>query len=305
MKHMGSGPKTSEGKAVAKMNALTHGMRSPAPVIPGEDAGEWEGHHAGIVAALAPIGAVETALADRVALLIWRLARVGRYETAMVGGSVADAERDYARAEHERQRYEPGATYSHAANTPEDCREEIGDATANARLLRGLATRRDGGRIAGMTVGLILHKAGQFAARHTDDAAFDPEAVAYPALPEGEDWDDLPYVTVATLRECLAALAAAAKVDGGEMIAAVAYHYECEGRIAKMRLEEVERELARMGARRMLLPADDLDKVQRYEAHLHRQLIQTLRELEAMQERRRGGATPLARLDVSGPDAAG
>ncbi len=67
----------------------------------------------------------------------------------------------------------------------------------------------------------------------------------------------------------------------------------------------MERELARMGARRMMLPAEDLDKVQRYEGHLHRQLIQTLRELEAMQERRRGGAAPLARLDVSGADAAG
>ncbi len=88
---MGSGPKTGAGKAVAKMNALTHGMRSPAPVIPGEDAGEWERHHAGTVDALAPVGAVETALADRVALLLWRMGRVARYETAMVGASVADA----------------------------------------------------------------------------------------------------------------------------------------------------------------------------------------------------------------------
>ncbi len=38
----------------------------------------------------------------------------------------------------------------------------------------------------------------------------------------------------------------------------------------------------------------------RYEAHLHRQLLQTMHELEALQARRQGHATPLARLDVAG-----
>ena len=49
--------------------------------------------------------------------------------------------------------------------------------------------------------------------------------------------------------------------------------------------------------------ADDwvLDKVRRYESHLHRQLVQTLHELEALQTRRQGGSTPLTRLDFSGP----
>jgi hypothetical protein len=38
----------------------------------------------------------------------------------------------------------------------------------------------------------------------------------------------------------------------------------------------------------------------RYEAHLHRQYIQTLHELEAIQIRRKGGTSPLARLDIIG-----
>ena len=38
----------------------------------------------------------------------------------------------------------------------------------------------------------------------------------------------------------------------------------------------------------------------RYEAHYNRQYIQTLHELEAMQERRKGNATPLTRVDVTG-----
>ncbi len=38
----------------------------------------------------------------------------------------------------------------------------------------------------------------------------------------------------------------------------------------------------------------------RYETHYHRLLIQTLHELEAIQIRRKGGTSPLARLDITG-----
>jgi hypothetical protein len=50
----------------------------------------------------------------------------------------------------------------------------------------------------------------------------------------------------------------------------------------------------------LLPPPDVLDRVMRYESHLHRQLTAVLHELEAAQTRRRGGHIPLARLDLSG-----
>jgi hypothetical protein len=43
-----------------------------------------------------------------------------------------------------------------------------------------------------------------------------------------------------------------------------------------------------------------IDNLMRYEAHLHRQYIQTLHELEAMQARRHGERPTLARLDITG-----
>jgi len=300
---MASGPKTRQGKAVAKMNALTHGLRSSAPVIPGEDAREWERHKSGVTDAFFPIGTVEGALAERVALLLWRLARVARYETAMLAGSIADTERDYERGEEEHQRHQRPPTYQ--PNTPTECRAEIREAMVKARLLRDLKTREDHEELAGTDVGLILHKAVEVGMRRTHDEEFDADEVTYPDLPEGGDWDDVGLVTVGTLRGGFGALAAAAKVDGDELIEAVTYHYECEARGAKMRLAEVERELARLGAARLMLAGEDLEKVTRYEAHLHRQLVQTLRELEAMQGRRHGYVTPLARLDVGGLDLAG
>ncbi len=64
--------------------------------------------------------------------------------------------------------------------------------------------------------------------------------------------------------------------------------------------ERVERDLERMSRERLLPDEKTLEKVARYEAHLSRQLYKAMHELEALQVRRRGGAAPLARLDVDG-----
>lgn len=210
---MGGGPKTAGGKAVAKLNATTHGMRAEMPVIPGEDVAVWEGHRAAIVDALVPVGSMEDALAERIALLMWRLGRVSRYETAMLAGSIADTERDYAHDEEQKQQYPNSRVYTYTPNTPAECRDAIRDATATARLLRRLDTRRGEERMAGVMVGLILNEAGKSAVQATADEDFDPDDVAYPGLPPGSDWDDLDDVSIATIHECFAALAAAAKTD--------------------------------------------------------------------------------------------
>jgi hypothetical protein len=54
---------------------------------------------------------------------------------------------------------------------------------------------------------------------------------------------------------------------------------------------------------RIIPDALSIDRVIRYETHLHRLWLQTLHELEALQSRRRGEQTHLARLDISSPPA--
>jgi hypothetical protein len=79
------GPVTHEGKEVVKWNATRHGIRSPAPVVPGvEEKADWEEHRDGILESLSPEGHLELMLAERVALLSWRLHRVTRYETESI-----------------------------------------------------------------------------------------------------------------------------------------------------------------------------------------------------------------------------
>lgn len=47
------------------------------------------------------------------------------------------------------------------------------------------------------------------------------------------------------------------------------------------------------------LPTGSIEHVQKYEAHLHRMLLKDLHEIEALQSRRRGDATPLARVEIN------
>ncbi len=53
-----------------------------------------------------------------------------------------------------------------------------------------------------------------------------------------------------------------------------------------------------LGRRAPVLPESYLSLIQRYEAHLHRLFVRDLHKLEALQARRRGEPTPLARIDV-------
>ena len=89
------GPKTQAGKEVARWNATRHGIRSPAPVIPGlEKAEDWEDHRDGVLDSLSPEGHLELVLAERVALLSWRLHRVTRYERETIALSQEKVEDD-------------------------------------------------------------------------------------------------------------------------------------------------------------------------------------------------------------------
>jgi hypothetical protein len=79
------GPKTPAGKLAVSHNASKHGIRSPRPVVAAfESEGAWKAHREAILESLAPVGGMEEALAERVALNLWRLNRVSVYETESI-----------------------------------------------------------------------------------------------------------------------------------------------------------------------------------------------------------------------------
>ncbi len=61
---------------------MSHGLRSPSPVLPGEEPAEWERFLAAMTAALDPAGRFEGELVARIASLQWRLRRAMLCEVA-------------------------------------------------------------------------------------------------------------------------------------------------------------------------------------------------------------------------------
>ncbi len=79
------GPKTPAGKLIVSHNASKHGIRSPRPVVTAfESEVAWKAHREAILESLSPVGGMEEALAERVALNLWRLNRVTVYETQSI-----------------------------------------------------------------------------------------------------------------------------------------------------------------------------------------------------------------------------
>src|SRR5215213_10289944 len=74
-----------------------------------------------------------------------------------------------------------------------------------------------------------------------------------------------------------------------------------EAKVAEEQAQKVQQQIVKRCRAKILPSADDLQKIGRYESHLSKEMYRALHELEALQERRIGDRTPLARLDVQLP----
>lgn len=178
-----TGPRTKRGRVVSSRNAFKHGIQAGGVVIHGiEKLSEWEGIRDGIVDSLQPSGVLENMLTERVALCLWKLRRLDRWQAIITRRSIDST---YEQMHHDRA---------------------LAEAYRSGALARG----------------------------------------------------EIPPV----------------EID--------------------------EEEITRAELARIIPRKENLDLIMRYESHLHRKYIQTLHELEAMQGRRNGAPSPLARLDILG-----
>ena len=287
------GPRTEEGKEVARWNAARHGIRSPAPVVPGiEKAEDWEAHGAGVLESLKPEGHLETVLAERVALLSWRLHRVTRYETESIALYQEKAEEDLAR----ERRF---GSHVLGENHPEEVRWKLKDAQRTYRAFKKLLGLPDDKSLSGGDAAGVLWGVAAYVEDEDLEEVEPPSGVPEWAGVEGDttEWDGW---TVGLVREYVNAMASRAGEAPEELIEAATEKAGRDVTSAKQAAERVKQDLERMSRERLLPRVETLEKVSRYEAHLSRQLYKAMHELEALQLRRRGGAAPLARLDVDG-----
>jgi hypothetical protein len=292
------GPKTEEGKEVVRWNATRHGIRSPAPVVPGvEKKEDWEEHRDGVLESLAPVGHLEEVLAERVALLSWRLNRVTRYETESIALYQEKAEDDLA----DKRRF--GSRVLGAAH-PEDVRSNLKAARSDYRILKRFPKMRDDKRLSSFDADRILWAVMEVTDRVAEGEVAPEDLldeISIPGVPENtQEWEDFDGWTAGAVRAGMKAIASATEEDPEELLN-VATDVARRNIIGKEQAaEQVERDLERISRERLLPDEKVLEKVARYEAHLSRGLYKALHELEALQARRTGGIVPLARLDVDG-----
>ncbi len=103
-----TGPRTEEGKAVSRLNALRHGLTCrDVLILPHEDPKAFYDLRKGLQAALRPEGQLEEVLVERIALCSWRLQRVSRIETGMILRGIYEALAEAARQEARRHVRDP------------------------------------------------------------------------------------------------------------------------------------------------------------------------------------------------------
>jgi hypothetical protein len=288
------GPATQEGKEVVKWNATRHGIRSPAPVVPGvEKAEDWEEYRDGILESLHPEGHLEFVLAERAALLSWRLHRVVRYETENIALSQERVEDDLAR----ERRFESGPAH------PEAVRGNAKSDEQDYKLLKRFAKMKDDKGLSSFDADIIIWGAMECADKVAEgevDTEELLESVSVAGLPDSDSWEGYEGWSAGLVRAVIQNVAQATDEVPEELLEAATRDARFKMERTKREAEKVERDLRNMARERLLPDEKTLEKVARYEAHLARGLYKALHELEALQVRRTGGAAPLARLDVDG-----
>jgi hypothetical protein len=288
------GPATQEGKEVVRWNATRHGIRSPAPVVPGvEKEEDWEEHRDGVLESLQPEGHLELVMAERVALLSWRLNRVVRYETEAIALYQERVEDDLAR----ERRFESGP------ERPEAVRANAKSAREEHRLLKRFGKMENDKVLSSFDADIVIWGAMECADK-VAEGEVDPEelleSVSVSGLPHSDSWEGYEGWTAGMVRVVLEQIAQATDEESEDLLEAATRSARWKAERSKLEAEQVERALKNMARARLLPEEKTLEKVGRYEAHLSRGLYKALHELEALQLRRGGGVAPLTRLDVDG-----
>ena len=89
-----TGPRTSQGKAVASQNSVKHGLLAEQDVISSESEADFDLYHRQLLDELDPVSPMESILAERIVTLSWRLKRAGRFQNQAIDTLNADQTND-------------------------------------------------------------------------------------------------------------------------------------------------------------------------------------------------------------------
>ncbi len=292
-----TGPKTAGGKAKVRQNAVKHGLFARMPVLPKfESEEEWQEHLRLVLAELQPVGHLESALATRIATLLWRLQRVARYEGSASGHVIEHIDNQLQMEWLCRGELRGTLTdYHKAAQAAAEEEEALG-------VLDEIAEAPDARYVRGGLSAL------EWMARR-----FGPTdlfgLMANPNLPEADrEWfaeneEQGPLVeppTAAFCRRIVDALAARKGVESSSLLDAARKVRAAQRDRLVAERDAYRRILERQQESQLLPPGYELQKVQRQEAHLDRALERAYARLEKLQTRRQWQAAPPSETQQAG-----
>ena len=264
-----TGPKTPEGRAVSKMNALKHGIFSKEVLVSGlnikESRRELEELYERFWQQYGPVGPVEEMLVDQIVTAQWRLRRVLRAESGEIALNVDDGAWQRSRPNLQLQvmRWDLAGDAVHAMQD-----SAMGNRTL-AGWLREVRAHlvKDGELTSADVQRFVFHGNPNIMSKKM-------EALRVRLSPNSESADD-------------AARRAEAKKEALGFIDRELNMVEwAQGHCQKR--EDAEEEARQAAA---VLPSPEvLDKIMRYETTLQRQMYRALAQLERMQRMRQGEA---------------
>ena len=284
---LSTGPKSVEGKLKVAGNAIRHGLLSRLKVLPRlESQSEWDIHFRHVITALRPEGYVENGLAERVALLLWRLGRIARYERDATAIGIDRIERDIMMPHGGSAvaDYFPGTDQT-VGELLAGSQEEVELAEARLAAFERLRAAADDDQAA---QGRWIIRTILLAA---DLCAADPEG--WPdqigKLLDGR-WDEQRQWTAGEIRAVLRAAARCREMGCRELLAAVAGQLGEDLRAARGRRDRTAEDVDGIRRKRALPEGRCLKTITRYESHVERSLYRAMHELYRLQACRQGHA---------------
>ena len=290
-----TGPKTAEGKAVSRMNATKHGLVSRLEVLPSlEKQKDWQVHLGLLLADLNPVGHLESILVERLALLLWRLARVARYEREVTAIGLETVTENLEETDPLSRLHFPSPMDQEedsVANAEAKFQDAKMDLDLVARLPKLPDTKPVESNLAASLLNWVAEEVGVEIYGNGAD-------VEFPDYPDGADLEEVDW-TADHLRRCLSVIANHSGEDLDNIMAAAVEEYHDRLCRAERKVATVRVRANRIRRQRILPGGHELDKVTRYESHLERSLYRVLHELQRLQSNRMGQpAPPPAVLDV-------
>jgi hypothetical protein len=281
-----TGPKSIEGKQRSSKNALTYGLKSQSVVMAGESVEEWQAFQGGVAKDLNAQNSTELALCHAVASNLWRLQRGARYEAQCVSGRLSRDEliaryEDHLKSHPVELRLSGNVNeYKKVLQIKEAIEEYVNEAQWYESIAKLITKIDDDHEPIDLGIKIDeehIKRVGIIAKVPKESVR---EIIREAGTPTLEDiYSVLKYSTIGMKKTI-------------ERLKSKAESSRQSAKASRKQFEKVSREyeagLASFATRYLVPTKEDLERLQTYEAHIHRNLQRTLetfrqyRELQAM-----------------------